>query len=308
MNASAESYRELGRRLSNWGRWGEDDQLGTLNLITDACRAAGAALVKSGVTFDLGLPLDRNGPQTGDGGRQNPLHIMTRTPADPPAPSGFHYFDDALFVHLQCATQLDGLAHVGYDGELYNGVPIDAVGWAGATRLGMQHYAARVQGRGVLLDLPRLTGRHRLDHSEPITAADLSRAAREQGVDLRSGDLLFIRTGWITRFTVDGDRDAFFSTEPGLSLDAAEWVRERDIAFVAADNWGIEVAPSLDGSEMPLHCVLIRDLGMPLGEMLTLEAVAAHAASIGRWEFQAVCPALPVTGGIGSILLPSVTF
>lgn len=308
MDEAAEEYREVGRRLSNWGRWGADDELGTLNLITAECRAAGAALARSGEAFDLGLPLDRHGPQTGAAGRQNPLHIMTRTPADPPAPSGFHYFDDALFVHLQCATQLDGLAHVGYDGALYNGVPIEAVGWSGASRLGMQHYASRVQGRGVLLDLPRLSGRARLDDAEPITAADLDRAARAQGVQVRSGDLLFVRTGWITRFTEDLYRDAFFATEPGLALDTAEWLRERDVAFVAADNWGVEVAPSLDGSEMPLHCVLIRDLGMPLGEMLDLEAVAAHAAAAGRWEFQAACPALPVTGGIGSILLPTAMF
>ncbi|MBO1900435.1 cyclase family protein [Leucobacter weissii] len=308
MSDSAESYRDLGRRLSNWGRWGDDDESGTLNLLTEECRVAAAALVESGEMFDLGIPLDEHGPQTGGTGRQNPLHIMTRTPLDPPASSGFHYFDDALFAHLQSATQLDGLAHVAYDGELYNGVPVEAVSWSGAARLGMQHYASRIQGRGVLLDLPRLGGRARLDAAEPVTAADLDRAVQAEGVEIRSGDILFVRTGWITVFSEDRDREAFFATEPGLALDAAEWLRERDIAFVAADNWGVEVAPAPDGSEMPLHCVLIRDLGMPLGEMLDLEAAAAHADSTGRWEFQATCLALPVTGGIGSILLPTVTF
>lgn len=303
-----ESYRELGRRLSNWGRWGADDQLGTLNLITDECRAAGAALVESGVSFDLGLALDADGPQPRAGSRQNPLHLMTRTPADPPASSGFHFFDDALFVHLQSTTQLDGLAHVAYDGKLYNGVPLDAIDRSGASRLGVQLYASRIHGRGVLLDLPRLDGRTRLAESEPITPADLDRAVETQGVEIRSGDLLFVRTGWITRFTEDRDREGFLATEPGLALETAEWLHDRNVAFVAADNWGVEVAPAHDGAEMPLHCVLIRDLGMPLGEMLDLEALAVHASRLGRWEFEAVCPALPVTGGIGSVLLPTVTF
>jgi kynurenine formamidase len=305
---AAESYRELGRRLSNWSRWGDDDERGTLNLITADSRAAGAALAVTGEAFSLALPLDEHGPQPVGSVRQNPLHLMTRTPLDPPAESGFHYFDDALFVHLQSGTQLDGLAHVAYDGQLYNGVPVEAVGWHGASRLGMQHYASAIQGRGVLLDLARLAGRARLDEAESISPDDLDRAAAAQGVTVRAGDILFIRTGWITVFTEDRDRERFFAAEPGLSLETAEWLRDHDVSFVAADNWGVEASPTTDGAAMPLHCVLIRDLGMPLGEMLDLEAVAAHAAAVGRWEFHASCPALPVTGGIGSILLPIVTF
>ncbi|UOQ57498.1 cyclase family protein [Leucobacter allii] len=306
-DAETDGYRALGRKLSNWGRWGPDDELGTINLITPERRAAAAALVSSGLSFGLGLPLGADGPQTGESGRQNPLHLMTRTVDDPPHPTGFHYFDDALFVHLQASTQLDGLAHVGYDGQLYNGVPVTAVTRAGAARLGVQHLATALTGRGVLLDIPRLLGR-RLGRSEEISAALLERAAREQRVAIGAGDLLFIRTGWIARITEEHDRRGFFATEPGLALDTASWLADRDVAFVASDNWGVEATPARGGDEMPLHCVLIRDVGMPLGEMLDLEAVAAHAASIGRWEFFASCAALEVVGGVGSVLTPIVTF
>ncbi len=300
-------FRDVGRRLSNWGRWGDDDQLGTLNLIEPAHRVAAAGLVRTGVSFDLALPLDAHGPQQSEGSRQNPIHMMTRLPDAAPAPSGFHYFDDALFLYPQCATQVDALAHVAYDGALYNGTPLDAITSGGARRLGIREQVARIHGRGVLLDLARIVGQ-RLEAAQGIGIADLEAAEAAQGVRVGRGDLLLLRTGWITVFTRDRDRVAFLGGEPGLDLEVADWLHDREVAFVGADNWGIEVAPSPSGDEMPLHCVLVRDMGMPLGEMFDLEAVAGHAAEQQVWEFHLSCAVLPITGGVGSPVAPIVTF
>lgn len=302
------SYRDLGRELSNWGRWGASDQLGTLNLVTPQRRVAAAGSVRHGITLDLSLPLDENGPQDAAGTRSNPVHVMTRLPDAPVSPGGFHYFDDALFLHLQGATQLDALSHVAYDGMLYNGVTLDSITAAGASRLGVQNLAGRITGRGVLLDIPRSQGRDALDPREPITSEDLDRAEAYAGVRVGPGDLLLIRTGWLATFTNRGDREAYFASEPGLALETARWLRERDVAFVGSDTWGVEVAPSASGDVMPLHCVLLRDLGMPLGEMFVLDELGEMAHELGRAEFHLSCAALRVTGGVGTPVSPIVTF
>jgi kynurenine formamidase len=301
-------HRSLGRELSNWGRWGSDDQLGTLNLLTPERVLAGARSIRHGRTIELSMPLDEDGPQIGAGPRTNPVHIMTRLPSAPPEASGFHYFDDALFLHLQGATQLDTLAHVAYDGLLYNGVGTDQVTSKGALRLGMEHLVGRLNGRAVLLDIPRSQGRDRLDAGEPVTTADLEHAEQAAGVTVGSGDMLLVRTGWLGKLAESGDREAFFSAEPGLDLGTARWLRERDVAFVGADNWGVEVAPSASGDAMPLHCVLIRDMGMPLGEMFVLDELAHVAADLGTGEFHLSCAGLRITGAVGSPVSPVATF
>lgn len=302
------SYRDLGRELSNWGRWGTDDELGTLNLVTPERRIAAARSIRHGITLDLSLPLDENGPQRAVGARGNPVHVMTRLPGAPAFPGGFQYVDDAMFLHLQAATQVDALAHVAYDGMLYNGVTLDSITAAGASRLGVQNLAGHITGRGVLLDIPRSQRRTALDPHEPITSEDLERAEAYAGVTVGPGDLLLIRTGWLATFTDRRDRETFFSSEPGLALETARWLHERDIAFVGADTWGVEVAPSRSGDTMPLHCVLIRDLGMPLGEMFVLDELGTMAHRLGRAEFHLSCATLQVTGGVGTPVSPIVTF
>ncbi|MFI8593292.1 cyclase family protein [Microbacterium sp. NPDC078428] len=301
-------HRTLGRELSNWGRWGEADQLGTLNLLTPERRVEAARSIHVGISMDLSLPLDEHGPQLTTGSRGNPVHVMTRLPSAPADVGGFHYFDDALFLHLQGATQLDALAHVAYDGLLYNGVDLGVVTTSGATRLGVENLVGRISGRGVLLDIPRSQGRDSLGPGEPVTAADLDRAEMHAGVAVGPGDLLLVRTGWLATFTERGDRERFFAAEPGLDLSTARWLHERDVAFVASDNWGVEVSPSASGDAMPLHCVLVRDMGMPLGEMFVLDDLARTAASLGASTFHLSCAGLRVTGGVGTPVSPVVTF
>ena len=152
-----EDFRELGKRLSNWGRWGAEDERGTLNLITPERLVAAAALVRKGAVFDLGIPFDDQGPQPG-GARINPVHLMSQTGDTQVFPGGFRYADDYIFMPLQGASQWDALAHVYYDDQLYNGYPASDVTVVGAFHDTIDRIAKGVAGRGVLLDIARLRG------------------------------------------------------------------------------------------------------------------------------------------------------
>jgi kynurenine formamidase len=175
--------------------------------------------------------------------------------------------------------------------------------------LGVEAMRAGIQGRGVLLDLAWFRRRNRLDAGEAIEAADLELAAAHQGVEIREGDILLLRTGWMSVFTRDRDRERYLGAEPGLELGAAQWLHNRGIAFLAADNWGIEVTTGAGVAEkMPLRSVLIRDMGMPLGKMFDLERLAEHCRSGDVWDFQFTCLPLPFTGGIGSPVAPIASF
>lgn len=224
-----EMVRELAKRVSNWGRWGADDERGTLNFITPDVVKRAAGLVRRGEVFSLGLPFGADGPQIGQGGRVNPLHLMTAVDQKLPGdyPDGFRYADDVLVLPLQCATQWDSLAHVHYDGQLYNGFPAGTTSSAGAAKAGIDKVGAGVVSRGVLLDLARLAGVPRLTPGTAISPADLEAAERAQGVRVERGDVLLVRTGHLGVFTADGDRVGYMRMMPGLGVACAEWLHAR---------------------------------------------------------------------------------
>jgi kynurenine formamidase len=266
-------------------------------------------LVRLGESVALGLEFNSDGPQRGHDGRTNPLHVMTRTGETAANADGYLYTDDYVVMPLQCGTQVDALAHVSYDGLIYNGVPVGSVTARGAAHAGIETMRAGIQGRGVLLDVPRSLGVDRLERGHAITTAQLEACLDQQQVDVGSGDVLLVRTGWIQAFLADGDRDTYMSANPGLALETAEWLRRRDIAFLASDNYSVEVDPAQsEGESFPLHCVLIRDVGMPFGEMFELELLAERCAAFGRWEFLFTCLPLPVTGAVGAPVAPIATF
>jgi len=298
----------LGIRLSNWGRWGDDDELGTLNFVTPAKRVQAAQLVKTGKIFDLGMPFDANGPERG-GFRFNPIHLMRVTPveswASRGASDGLLVADDVIIMPLQCATQWDGLAHVGYGGFLYNNTPAEAVtAFDGAKRLSFANVCDRLISRGVLLDIARLKGLDRLEDATEITAEDLSEAEARQGVRVESGDFLLVRTGFYQHL-LEGDKERFMGNFPGLGLSTLEWLHEREVAAVAVDNEGVEVRPSrIEGSLIPFHMVAIRDMGLMLGEEFDLEKLAEDCAADGVYEFLLCAPGLKITNSVGSPITP----
>ena len=298
------AHRELGERLSNWGRWGAGDQLGTVNFITPERRLEACRAVERGDIFDLGLSFGADGPQPGGPGRFNPIHRMSVTPADDLGlPDNVIFADDIVIMPLQCGTQWDSLAHCGYDGRLYNDVPGDAVTThAGATRNSFSEVCARLVARGVLLDMPALKGVGRLANATEITAADLDAAERRQGVRVGSGDVLLLRTGYVQTLRAGAKAEG---DEPGLGLSTLEWLHEREVAAVAADNYGVEVVPSgVDESPFPFHMIAIRDLGLTLGELFDFEDLAADCANDGRYAFLFCATGLKIDGAVGSPLTP----
>lgn len=302
-----ERFKELGARLSNWGRWGVEDTLGTLNHIDAGALVRAAGLVRRGAVFDLALPIGPDGPpQRADSPRPNPTHAMLRTPGEP-WPGGMVGADDMVVLALQGSTQWDGLGHNGYDDSFYNDVPVTTVTAAGSKVHSIDTIARKgIAGRGVLLDVAHHAGVDELPRGHVIAAANLDAAADAQGVRFHPGDVLLVRTGWLRQWTVHRDAQTLWSGQPGLGLDCATWLHERNISAVLMDNTGIEAMPTdpAHGTAWPLHCILIRDLGMTLGEMADLEAIAADCHADGVWEFLFVSPPLKVQGAVGTPTTP----
>ena len=305
------NFAELAETVRNWGRWGPEDEIGCLNLITPEKRRDAAALVRKGASFSLTIPLDEHGPQPpGGGGRSNPMHLVTKTGNDPPEVNGIggtaHYTDDLLIqFYLQAGTQWDALAHVYYDGQLYNGFPASSVTANGAAHVGFERYYDRFVTRGVLLDVARFHNLETLPHGHLIDTDQLEQTAAAQGVAVEPGDIVLIRTGMMALHDASGSWEAFNSKFPGLSYETALWFHEHDVAAVAADNMAVEVpGAGPEGLGIPFHMLALRDMGMPLGEFWYLEELAADCAEDGVYECMLVAPGLRVTRAVGSPVTP----
>jgi len=297
--------REIAARVSNWGRWGSDDERGTVNFITSAKIRAAAGLVRRGQVFSLGMRFGADGPQIGQGGRVNPQHFMTATAGIVYPDSPFRFADDVVVMPLQCATQWDSLAHVHYDGHLYNGYPAESITTAGAAKNSIVAQGDGIVSRGVLLDLARAAGVERLAPGHAISPTELDAAAERQGVLIESGDVLLLRTGHLSVFRDQGDRVGYMRTMPGLGIACAEWLHTNEVAAVASDTNAVEVIPFEEqGTPLPFHMLAIRDMGLTLGEMFDLDALAADCADDGVYEFFFTAPPLKVSGGVGSPLNP----
>ena len=307
----ADIIREMGAKCRNWGKWGPDDEVGTLNYITPEKIAAAARLVKRGVTFSLAIPLDNTGPQINQPRRFNPIHRMILTGPDFTSgafkrPGNVGFADDMVIMALQCATQWDALSHCFLDGKLYNGYDANLVSSEGAKKNGMEKMARFIVTRGVLLDLPRVKGVEWLEPGYAITVADLDAALAAHGVTVGTGDALLIRTGQMAMCKKRGGWGDYAGGDaPGLSFHTAPWIHGKQLAAVATDTWGMEVRPNeLPDSYQPLHQILIPHMGLLVGEIFDLEALAADCARDRAYEFQFVAPPLPITGAVGSPIKP----
>ena len=299
-----EDFRSFGERVRNWGRWGADDERGTVNLITPERLVEAAGLIRKGQIFDLGIPFDGDGPQPG-GGRINPVRLMSETGANQVFPGAFRYADDYVFMPLQGASQWDALAHVYYDDQLYNGYPSSNVSVKGATKVSIDKMAKGIAGRGVLLDIARLLDVEWLEQGKVITPEELDRAASTQGVEMRSGDILLFRTGWRKKFLTEKDAVSFMAGEPGLGMACIDWLHQHEVAAVCSDNWAVEVLPGeYDDQLLTVHMVLIRDMGMTLGEILDFEELSADCAADGVYEFFFCAPPIKFTNAVGSPINP----
>ncbi|MET9255182.1 cyclase family protein [Streptomyces sp. NPDC003717] len=309
--------RRLAERFRTWGRWGADDERGTLNLIgPDAVRRA-AAEVREGRIHSLALPLGADGPQNGTLGRFNPVHLMLRDGGDAVTGAMVDDFydgrdrhlrgtDGLVILPLQAGTHWDALSHVIFDGTMYNDRPASAVSSRGARCNAITGAADRVVTRGVLLDLPALRDGRPLPPGHAVGADDLEACARRQGVRVEPGDALLIRTGHLSRYRETGSwSDYVAGPAPGLGLAAVPWLARHEVAAVAVDTWAAEVLPNETPAVMqPLHIVLVWAMGLLLGEMFDLEALAADCARDGRYTFLFSAPPLPFTGAVASPVNP----
>jgi kynurenine formamidase len=325
-----EEFDRMARRVSNWGRWGSTDELGTLNLISpDKIRAA-AACVRTGELISLGMDLGPDGPQGGSKARVspfrvNPLHFMLLDGGDTALPGNtepevnsvaeglakshgdglFRFNEDYVVMPLQAATQWDALSHVYYDGRMYNDIPASTTTSLGASVHSIRRVgeAGGVTSRGVLLDVCRFRQVEYIDGGDPIGPAELDEVAVAEGVEIAQGDVVLVKTGWITKFRHDKDGDYLGC---GIRWDCAEWLHDKGVAAVACDNKTVEAAHvrSVPATRLPLHLLALRDMGMPLGELFDLDELSDRCAADGIYDFFLTAPALRFVGGVATPLNP----
>jgi kynurenine formamidase len=289
----------LHRSLSNWGRWGERDQLGALNLITPAKRVAAAALVRSGRTVSCARPL----PTAPAADNPAPVvHLMTAT-----ATEGYGGDYVALASHGYATSHIDALCHIFHDGKLYNGHPIERVTARGALELGIHELRDGVVSRGVLLDVPRARGVAYLEPGEPIFVDDLERAEAQCAVRVEEGDVLLLHTG---RWACRDARGAWNAGELLAGLDASclPWLRERGVAALGCDGVSDVLPSRVAGVTLPIHEVAIVALGLHLIDNLDLGRLAEACAEEERWEFLLTVAPLVLRRGTASPVNPLAVF
>jgi kynurenine formamidase len=295
----------LAKSVNSWGRWGDDDERGTLNHITAERVRAAAALVRDGRHIPLAIALSDDGPQLGFvPGRTNPTRTMVAV-HEPLGgdDDGVRFNDDAVQMGLQAATHWDALAHVSYGGRMYNGFPASVVDDSGASRLGADRIGA-VVGRGVLLDVARAAGVERLDGGVALTPALLERAEALGDVQVGTGDILLIRTGQMQLLHA-GDKLGYAISTAGPSLGTVHWFHDRQVAAVATDNLSFEVFPGeVDGLMLPVHMLHIVEMGLLQGQNFDLEALAADCAADGRYAFLLNATPEPFVGACGAPVVP----
>lgn len=305
-----DDLKKLIEKCNNWGRWGEDDQIGTLNFVGPEQVQAAAALVRRGTVIPLSLAYDGSGCQDGTF-RQNPQLLVTASGTDYIAghqaqtqwgPSkGFGFSDDVVVLPTQAGTQWDSLSHIFYEGKMYNDRAADLSTSKGSSKNGIEAGLTRYVTRGVLLDVARHRGVDSLHPGYAITADELSAVAQAEDIQIRRGDAVLVRTGFLgTRRRAWGDFAG--GDAPGISLYAAPWFYDHEVAALATDTWGVEVRPNEIAQVQPFHTVALVHMGLALGEIFDLEALAEDCAIDGVYEFQFVAPPLPLTGASGSPL------
>ncbi|MCC5952638.1 MAG: cyclase family protein [Acidimicrobiia bacterium] len=305
----SDELRELAAEVSNWGRWGDDDEVGTANLIDAAAVQRGLAAAGAGRHLSLAIPLDATSPQQGGApGRIAPLRTMlslNQTYTGDPGDACFN--DDTVSMALAAGTHIDALAHVTYDGLMYNGFPATEVtADAGARRCGADKLRP-ILSRAVLLDVAAAVGVERLEPGRAIGADDLDAAVELARVALEPGDVALVRTGHMQLFHA-GDTWGYNHDSPGLSTDTIRWIRQRDLGAVFTDTYIYEVWPPQDWAHMvPVHMIQLRDMGQVQGQNFDLEALAAACAADGVYDSCFWAAPEPFTGGCSAPVNPVVT-
>ncbi len=305
---------QMMKDISNWGRWGKDDELGTFNLITPEKRKAAAALVKEGLSISLAHTLDKEVLP------DNPTPFKQEFLMGPDGKMGRSAAMDVISstYHATTTTHMDSLCHYIFEGKTYNGWDIDKYHQATPTRPGFGEGPGCLKNsilgfknglltRGILVDIPLMKGVKWLEPGTPVTVADLEAWEKFAGIRIGSGDALFLRTGRFARRAALGPWPAAREAA-GFHVSVMPWFKARDVALISSDAVQ-DVQPSnIDGFPRPIHMISINTLGMPMIDVADLEEVARTAGRLKRWEFMVTVAALPAPGGSGSPVNPIATF
>jgi kynurenine formamidase len=300
---NAVEFDAVFKQVSNWGRWGPDDQLGSVNLVTVAKRRQAIALVKDAISVSLA--------QTSmtEPAADNPRPLEHRMNPRQSRPPLFALADTfGVSYHGVAHSHLDALCHVLYQDRAYNGYARSEVdSERGCMKLGIHNLKGGLITRAVLMDIPRLRNQPYLEPGTPIFVDDLEAWERKAGVRIGAGDALLLRTGRWARREVTGPWNVA-ERAAGLDASVAPWVKARGIALIGSDA-ALDVLPSrVEGVDLPVHLLMITALGINLLDNQNLEALANTAAKVNRWEFMLTVAPVPVAGGTGSLVNALATF
>ncbi len=296
----------LMERISNWGRWGKDDERGTLNLLTREMRLRASRLVSTGESVSMALPL-ATAPAP-----DNPtpaFHLMIHTGYDLPA-QGLAASTDYLAIptHGRAITHLDALCHMFWRGMMYNGYPSTEVKHNGTTRSGIDTSFEGIIGRGVLLDIPQSKGVPWLEKGEKIFPADLDAAEKHHGLHVGEGDILAVRTGRHQYARTRGNWNPWTEGQAGLEAACLPWLRERGVSVLISDAVS-DVTPSgYSEITVPIHAGAIVMMGLPLIDNADLEALSRSCARMGRYEFMFMTAPLVIPRATASPINPIALF
>ena len=296
---TAADIDEMFERVSNWGRWGDDDQRGTLNLITPEKRRQAAALVREGISVSLSQ--DLSSVEAVD--NTMPLElVMTVQPGSPVAMDELR-----IFYHGLTYAHIDALCHARYKGKAYNGFDASDASETGCATSGVEHLKEGVLSRGILIDVPRLKGVPYLEPGTPVLASDIEAWEQRAGITIEPGDVVLVRTGRWTKRAEIGPY-SLQGGSPDVHVSALPLLRERDVAVLGTDV-GLDVIPAgVEGVVIPTHTVAIAGMGLLIIDNADLEALAETAGRLGRWEFMFSVAPIPVAGATGSVVNAIATF
>ncbi len=293
--------RELFESVKNWGRWGDDDQRGTLNLITPEKIREASRSVVAGETVSCSLPL---AVQPSPENPHPALHMMTRAGDDCVSTnSGLEATGDFIGVafHGMATSHIDALCHVFVDGQMYNGFSKDEVKSTGARRGSIMAASDGIVTRGVLLDVPRTVGQEWFEPGAAIRIADLEAAEDAQGVQVVEGDALLVMTGRDARRRAEGPWSPWGVGLPGLHVECLQWLHDRGVALLGSDSVHDPIPSTVaEGWSLPIHEVTLVAMGMHLLDNLCLERLGDACARHQQWHFHFTVAPLHVEGGTGS--------
>ncbi len=298
-----EDVEQLLVEVSNWGRWGKDDQLGAINLITPEKRRAAAALVKQGVSVSMARTAETVAAA------DNPSPFVHKMDSWGKGTTG-NWAGDSYTVqyHGYAHTHMDSLCHLFHNDKLYNGHSRDVVTSKGAVKLHINNMKSGIFTRGVLIDIPRLRGVEYLEPGTPIYPEELEAWENRIGTKVQPGDVVFIRTGRWARRAKMGAWSADGEGAAGLHASCARWLKSRDIAMIGSDAASDVLPSGIPGVSHPVHLIVLHAMGVHIFDNCDLEAVGKKASELNRWEFLTTASPLAVEGGTGSPLNPIATF